>query len=95
MATSDQVTIDTGRLQGRSHNGVVALKGIPFAQPPVGNLRGRAPDPAASWKGVRSAVAYGPDCNEIPVPGDAVPLSTDLERRKRHAGRLRRHGAAK
>jgi len=78
MATSDRVTIDTGRLQGSSKDGVVAFKGIPFARPPVGDLRWRAPQPAVAWKGVRSAVVYGPDCMQVPVPGDAAPLSTHL-----------------
>jgi para-nitrobenzyl esterase len=78
LAAPDQVTIDTGRLQGRSEDGVVAFKGIPFAQPPAGDLRWRAPQPAVPWTGVRSAVAYGPDCMQVPVPGDAAPPSTHL-----------------
>src|SRR4026208_1155452 len=43
------VKIDTGELQGVVDDGVVSYKGIPFAAPPVGELRWRAPQPAAQW----------------------------------------------
>ncbi len=72
----DQVRIDTGRLQGARADGVTAFKGIPFAAPPVGALRWRAPQPAAAWSGVRDASAYGPDCMQKPFPSDAAPLGT-------------------
>src|SRR5215475_652791 len=74
FAARDQVTIDTGELQGAVAEGVVSFKGIPFAQPPVGNLRWKAPQPAKKWSGVRKADAYGPDCMQVPFPGDAAPL---------------------
>ena len=73
-ATKDHVTIDTGELQGVVADGVVSFKGIPFAEPPVGQLRWRAPVPAKKWSGVRIASAHGPDCMQIPFPGDAAPL---------------------
>jgi para-nitrobenzyl esterase len=41
---------------------VVAFKGIPFAQPPVGNLRWKPPAPAVAWKDVRPATEFGPAC---------------------------------
>ncbi len=74
MAASDQVRIDTGRLAGVTRNGVVAFKGIPFAAPPVGDLRWRPPQPARPWTGVRQASEYGADCEQKPFPGDAAPL---------------------
>ena len=76
--TSDPatVTIDTGGLHGTSTDGVLAWKGIPFAAPPLGELRWRAPQPAAHWNGVRDASAYGHDCMQIPFPSDAAPLGT-------------------
>jgi para-nitrobenzyl esterase len=46
------VQIDSGKVQGTVANGAIALKGIPFAQPPVGALRWRPPQLVASWKGV-------------------------------------------
>ena len=54
--------IDTGTLHGASADGVVSFKGIPFAQPPVGDLRWRAPQPVAKWTGVRRANAFGSPC---------------------------------
>jgi para-nitrobenzyl esterase len=54
-----------GRLQGSSEQDVLVFRGIPFAQPPVGPLRFRAPAPPGDWAGVRDAtrapnVAYQP-----------------------------------
>jgi para-nitrobenzyl esterase len=71
-----RATIDTGALQGTEADGVIAYKGIPFAAPPVGPLRWRAPQPAAAWSGVRDAGAYGHDCMQKPFPSDAAPLGT-------------------
>jgi para-nitrobenzyl esterase len=71
-----QVTIDSGTLRGTSTAGVVAFKGIPFAAPPIGALRWRAPQPAAHWAGVRDASQYGHDCMQTPFPSDAAPLGT-------------------
>ncbi|MBW4039033.1 MAG: carboxylesterase family protein [Acidobacteria bacterium] len=76
QSTSPIVQIDTGKLQGVTTDGVTAYKGIPFAAPPVGNLRWRAPQPAAHWQGVRSAANYGHDCMQLPFPSDAAPLGT-------------------
>ncbi len=74
MAASNEVKIDTGRLKGAVAAGVVSFKGIPFAAPPVGDLRWRPPQPAKAWTGVRDATQYGADCAQKPFPGDAAPL---------------------
>src|SRR6187397_732338 len=61
----EQVKIDTGLLQGVTgtvHSDVRIFKGIPFAAPPVGENRWKAPQPAAKWDGVRKADAFGPSC---------------------------------
>jgi len=68
------VKIDTGRLKGVAANGVVSFKGIPYAAPPVGELRWRPPQAPAPWQGIRFAAEYGPDCMQNPFPGDAAPL---------------------
>ena len=62
-ASAPTVSIKTGKLRGSlaSYGGAV-FKGIPFAQPPVGDLRWHAPLPAKSWTGVRDATAFGPAC---------------------------------
>jgi para-nitrobenzyl esterase len=70
------IAIDTGKLAGAVEHGVASWKGIPFAAPPVGALRWRAPQPAAAWSGVRQATEYGHDCMQLPFPSDAAPLGT-------------------
>ncbi len=57
------ITLDTGAIVGYQNSvGVSVWQGIPFAQPPVGELRWKAPRPAAPWQGRKSTLAIGPDC---------------------------------
>jgi len=72
-----QVKIDSGVLQGVESDGVVSFKGVPFAQPPLGPLRWRAPQPVTPWSGVRIASAYGHDCMQKPFAADEAPLRTE------------------
>jgi carboxylesterase type B len=51
-----------GVVRGGSTGGVDSFLGVPYARPPVGALRWRAPQPAVSWSGVRDATAYGNRC---------------------------------
>lgn len=74
--TQRRVTIDTGTLEGAIVRKVLSFKGIPYAAPPVGNLRWRAPQPAPAWLGVRQATAYGNDCMQFLDPSDAAPPGT-------------------
>jgi para-nitrobenzyl esterase len=59
-----QVKTDKGKVEGllTADQKVTAFKGIPFAAPPVGNLRWQPPQPAAKWKGVFSAHDFGNHC---------------------------------
>ena len=75
-AAAPIVTVESGQLQGRVRDTVLSFKGIPFAAPPVGDLRWRPPQPAAQWHGVRNAGQYGADCMQLPFPSDAAPLGT-------------------
>ena len=50
-------------------SGIRTFKGIPFAQPPVGDLRWREPQPVKNWTGVRSADQFGPRCMQRLSPG--------------------------
>ena len=43
----------------------VAFRGIPFAAPPVGDLRWRAPKAPKAWDGVRDATVFAPDCAQL------------------------------
>src|SRR5512141_3067233 len=63
-AINDPVQIDTGRISGVAGKSpeVRVYKGIPFAAPPVGGLRFRAPQPPAKWEGTRKADQFGPMC---------------------------------
>ena len=56
------VRAEGGQLQGMVADGVESFKGIPFAAPPVGDLRWRPPQPPARWTGVRQAAEFGADC---------------------------------
>jgi len=66
----------SGPVSGVTVDGVESFKGIPFAAPPVGNLRWRAPQPAAHWTAPLKADHYGHDCMQEPFGGDAAPLGT-------------------
>src|SRR6186997_1534303 len=59
---SAAVTIETGQVEGTARDGMTVYLGIPFAAPPVGDLRWRAPQPAAKWTSVKSASAFAPAC---------------------------------
>ena len=54
-------TTQYGVLEGVCESGVNVFKGVPFAAPPVGENRWRAPQPLQSWQGVRSAKKFGDD----------------------------------
>ncbi len=61
------VATDSGRISGRETDSVLAFKGIPFAAPPVGDLRWRPPQPPKAWDGVRASTNMAPAC---PQPSD-------------------------
>jgi para-nitrobenzyl esterase len=70
----DRVKIDTGTVEGAhtADGGVRIFKGIPFAAPPVGALRWKAPEPAPRWRGVRPATEFGSRCMQGRVFADMV-----------------------
>lgn len=76
-----RVDIDQGTLIGRSVDAVVSFKGIPYAAPPVGPLRWRAPQPAAGWSTPRDAGSVGAICTQPPSNGDPgvgpLPMGED------------------
>jgi para-nitrobenzyl esterase len=75
-------TIRAGRLSGITDGGIDRFLGIPYAAPPIGALRWRAPETPAPWQGVRRADRVGADCiqdkaSNPPAPGYANPQSED------------------
>jgi para-nitrobenzyl esterase len=75
-----EVRIDQGTLSGVRAGAAYTFKGIPYAAPPVGPLRFRAPRPAAGWDGVRDASGFGPIAPQptIEISGtQAAPQSED------------------
>ena len=71
-----EVTITSGRLAGADDRSAHAYKGIPYAAPPVGDLRFRPPVASASWDGVRDASAFGPVSLQQAMPGIFGELGT-------------------
>jgi len=71
-ATPDVVQTVNGTIEGRGvqPSGVRIFRGIPFAQPPTGELRWKEPQPVKNWKGVRQAREFGPRCMQAVVFDD-------------------------
>ncbi len=65
VATSPAVQIGQGALSGDMEDGIAVFRGIPFAAPPVGELRWRAPQLPPSWSGTRDARDFGPICPQL------------------------------
>jgi para-nitrobenzyl esterase len=77
-AIKDPVQVEQGMLSGIGGNNpdVRVYKRVPFAAPPVGDLRWKPPQPPTSWHGVRQATEFGPACMQRPFP-DMPPMSED------------------
>jgi para-nitrobenzyl esterase len=75
---SEVVSTDAGKVQGVTDGAIVAFKGIPYAMPPVGQLRWRPPQPAQAWSGVRSAQNYGNDCEQNRYLYDSAPSTQPM-----------------
>ena len=65
-----QVKTTQGILEGTDDSGIYIYRGIPFAQPPVGDLRWKAPQPVEPWEGVKKADAFGPQAMQRPIFDD-------------------------
>ena len=61
--------VDGGLVQGAIEEGLTVYRGIPFAEPPVGDLRWRAPQPVANWEGVKQVTIFAPG----PIQGGNPP----------------------
>src|SRR5215510_1937317 len=73
LDAAERVKTASGTVEGTTEaSGIHAFKGIPFAAPPVGELRWKPPQPAKDWEGVRQATAFGPQCMQRRVFSDMV-----------------------
>jgi para-nitrobenzyl esterase len=76
VSYADSLTVKTadGKVQGKTINDgkVKAFLGLPYAAPPVGDLRWKAPEPVAKWKGERDGTTFGPHCAQGRVFDDMV-----------------------
>jgi len=76
--TGPVVSTNDGAVRGTTAGTVAEFFGIPYAAPPVGNLRWRPPAAAASWHGVRDAAQFGPSCPQAAGPfAPPGPFSED------------------
>jgi len=74
-----RVTIENGVLEGGIEaSGIRSFKGVPFAQPPVGDLRFREPQAVRNWEGVRKAVDFGPRPMQLPFYSDIRSRSKEM-----------------
>ncbi|MDR6943556.1 carboxylesterase/lipase family protein [Mucilaginibacter pocheonensis] len=69
---NDRVNIENGVVEGTRESGspILIFKGIPYAQPPVGDLRWKEPQPAKNWEGVLKADHFGHNAMQKPIFGD-------------------------
>jgi para-nitrobenzyl esterase len=78
MAASPTAKVEQGVVKGTVEDGLAVYRGVPFAAPPVGDLRWRAPEPAAKWDGIRLADKFAPQCVQAAGMGpDSTPMSED------------------
>jgi para-nitrobenzyl esterase len=78
FAAAETVKVDGGQIVGVEVDGMHVFKGIPFAAPPVGDLRWKPPQPVVGWAGVKQADAFAPKCAQLPYPAGS-PYLTDPE----------------
>ena len=89
QAAAPTVTIDSGKLAGNERDGMMSFLGIPYAAPPTGDLRWRAPQPAKAWQGTRQATEFGPVCRQtaewvkMPQSEDCLTLNVWAPPRKK------------
>src|SRR6266516_2425408 len=69
-----------GKVQGYKQGAISVWKGIPFAQPPTGELRFRAPTPPEPWMGVRDTTAFSPMAPQVRTMGASMVGAIGAER---------------
>ena len=79
-AAIQEAHVSGGTVMGTINNGVASFKGIPFAAPPIGQLRWKPPQPVIPWDGIKRSDSFGPPCaqksgNEIQGSEDCLFLN--------------------
>jgi len=71
--------IESGALEGVRKDGLTIYMGVPFAAPPVGELRWREPQPVVPWQGLRKATSFAPACMQkgVSMPGEQPPATSE------------------
>lgn len=79
LAVSAVVQSESGALDGTDEGGLTVFRGVPYAAPPLGELRWREPMPVAKWSGVRKADTFAPACPQVGVsmPGETAPRTSE------------------
>jgi len=79
FALAQQVLTESGVVSGAPEDGLGVYKGIPFAAPPLGDLRWRPPAHTATWAGTRKADAFAPACMQqgVSMPGETPPAVSE------------------
>jgi para-nitrobenzyl esterase len=79
VTVAQQVLTESGAISGVHESGTSVYKGVPFAAPPVGELRWRPPVRVPSWTGTRKADAFAPACTQVGVsmPGETPPAISE------------------
>ena len=76
-AQSPVVATDSGPVRGETIGAMQAFRGIPYAAPPVGDLRWRPPQPPARWTGVRDAASFAAHCPQTASPYGIASTTED------------------
>jgi para-nitrobenzyl esterase len=79
LAQSPRALTESGTIAGVRESGLNIYKGVPFAAPPVGDLRWRPPAHVASWTGTRKTDAFAPACMQtgVSMPGETPPAVSE------------------
>ncbi|MDR6868313.1 para-nitrobenzyl esterase [Microbacterium resistens] len=74
MSDAPEIRVSAGVVRGEEEGGILRFLGVPYAAPPFGENRFRAPRPASPWSGVREATAFGPTAPQLPYAGATAEL---------------------
>jgi para-nitrobenzyl esterase len=77
-AIAETVKVEGGLVKGTAEDGLNLYGGIPFAAPPIGELRWRPPQPASRWDGVRAADNFGRACIQTNAAIADLPTPSEI-----------------